>query len=202
MTTRRRRGLARLRLGRVRFGVGKTIVGAEHALLAGVKVATQTPPIRTGRRVIFLTLDDSTDTTPDETTPPDITANGRASFEQLVSNVFDPSLVIGPAYQVTTVVTKDGRNLTGLIAEDNEQRIVIRMPGEGEETIPRNNVKYTRVSKLSMMPEGIEALLGRQELSDLFAFLSLDKPPEDPAADDTEDPCQVDEGETALLPTT
>ncbi|GAB3262874.1 DNA polymerase III subunit alpha [Kineosporia babensis] len=29
-------------------------------LIAGVKVATQTPPIRTGRRVVFLTLDDST----------------------------------------------------------------------------------------------------------------------------------------------
>lgn len=113
---------------------------------------------------------------------PDITANGRASFEQLLSNVFDPSLVIGPAYQVTTVVTKDGRNLTGLIAEDNEQRIVIRMIGEDEESVPRNNVKYTRVSKLSMMPEGIEALLSKKDLSDLFAFLCLDKPPGDPAA--------------------
>ncbi len=29
-------------------------------LIAGVKVATQTPPIRSGRRVIFLTLDDAT----------------------------------------------------------------------------------------------------------------------------------------------
>jgi error-prone DNA polymerase len=29
-------------------------------LIAGVKVATQTPPIRSGRRVVFLTLDDST----------------------------------------------------------------------------------------------------------------------------------------------
>ena len=28
--------------------------------MAGVKVATQTPPIRSGRRVIFLTLDDAT----------------------------------------------------------------------------------------------------------------------------------------------
>jgi putative heme-binding domain-containing protein len=113
---------------------------------------------------------------------PDITANGRASFEQLLSNVLDPSLVIGPAYQVTTVVTKDGRNLTGLIAEDNEQRVVIRMPGEGEETVPRNNVKYLRVSRLSMMPEGLEELIPRQGLSDLFAFLSLDKPPADPSA--------------------
>jgi putative heme-binding domain-containing protein len=113
---------------------------------------------------------------------PDITANGRASFEQLLSNIFDPSLVIGPGYQVTTVVTKDGRNLTGLIAEDNEQRIVVRMPGEGEETVPRGNVKYTRLSKLSMMPEGIESLLDRKELADLFAFLALDKPPTDNSA--------------------
>ncbi len=113
---------------------------------------------------------------------PDLTANGRASFEQLLSNVFDPSLVIGPAYQVTTVVTKDGRNLTGLIAEDNAQRVVVRMPGEGEETVPRNQVKYTRVSKLSMMPEGIESLLDKNDLADLFAFLALDKPPTDASA--------------------
>jgi len=113
---------------------------------------------------------------------PDITANGRATFEQLLSNVFDPSLVIGPAYQVTTVVTKDGRNLTGLIAEDNEQRVVVRMPGEGEETVPRGNVKYTRLSKLSMMPEGIESSLARKDLADLFAFLSLDKSPTDATA--------------------
>jgi error-prone DNA polymerase len=29
-------------------------------LVAGVKVATQTPPVRSGRRVVFLTLDDAT----------------------------------------------------------------------------------------------------------------------------------------------
>ncbi|MEX2139166.1 MAG: PVC-type heme-binding CxxCH protein [Pirellulales bacterium] len=113
---------------------------------------------------------------------PDITANGRASFEQLVSNVFDPSLVIGPAYQVVTVVTEDGRNLTGLIAEDNDQRIVLRLPGDAEEIVPRNNINYLRSSKLSMMPEGIESVLTRQQLADVFAFLAFDKPPDDPSA--------------------
>ena len=113
---------------------------------------------------------------------PDLTANGRASFDQLLSSVFDPSLVIGPGYQVTTVVTKDGRNLTGLIAEDNEQRVVIRLAGEGEETIPRQLIKYTRASKLSMMPEGIETWVPKKDLADLFAFLALDKPATDPHA--------------------
>jgi putative heme-binding domain-containing protein len=113
---------------------------------------------------------------------PDITSSGRANFEQLLASIFDPSLVIGPDYQVFTVVTKDGRNLTGLIVENNEHRIVIRMAGGSEETVPRNNVEYTRTSKLSMMPEGVEKIFSEQELADLFAFLSLDKPPADPTA--------------------
>jgi putative membrane-bound dehydrogenase-like protein len=113
---------------------------------------------------------------------PDLTSNGRGSFDQLLASVFDPSLVIGAAYQTTTVVTEDGRNLTGLVTEDNDRRIVLVLPGGAREIVPRNDVKYTRTSKLSMMPEGIETILERQELADLFAFLCLDRPPGDPQA--------------------
>ena len=56
--------------------------------------------------------------------------------------------MIGADYQLRTVVTKDGRNLTGLIVENNEQRVVMRMAGDSQETVPRNNVEYIRVSKL------------------------------------------------------
>jgi putative heme-binding domain-containing protein len=111
---------------------------------------------------------------------PDLSSSGRATFDQLLTSVFDPSLVIGAAYQTTTVVTEDGRSLTGLVAEDSERRIVLAMPGGGKEAIARINVKYTRTSKLSMMPEGIESILDRKELADLFAFLALDRPPGDP----------------------
>jgi putative heme-binding domain-containing protein len=95
---------------------------------------------------------------------PDLTHNGRSTFGQLLSNVFDPSLVIGPGYQTTTVVTNDGRSLTGLVVENNEQRIVLKLPGGEQSTIPRANVSYVAMSKLSMMPEGIEQLLDRQQL--------------------------------------
>jgi putative heme-binding domain-containing protein len=106
----------------------------------------------------------------------------RGTFDQLVASGFDPSLVIGPSYQTTTVVTEDGRNLTGLATEDSDQRMVPAMPGGAREVIPRNNVKYNRVSKLSMMPGGVESLLDRKELADLFAFLTLDRPPGDSQA--------------------
>src|SRR5262245_2360173 len=111
---------------------------------------------------------------------PDLTANGRGSFEQLLSNVFDPSLVIGPGYQATTVVTTDGRSLTGLVAEDNLERIVLKLPGGGQQTVARGDVDHADVSPLSMMPEGVESIFDRKELADLFAFLSLDRPPGDP----------------------
>jgi putative heme-binding domain-containing protein len=113
---------------------------------------------------------------------PDLTSNGRGSFDQLLASVFDPSLVIGQSYQTATVVTENGRNLTGLVTEDNDRRVVLALPGGGKEVVPRNNVKYTRTSKLSMMPEGIESILDRKDLADLFAFLALDRPPGDPRA--------------------
>lgn len=113
---------------------------------------------------------------------PDITGNGRASFEQLLSNVFDPSLVIGEAYQAHTVVTFDGRVLSGLPIEDNDQRIVLKMQGGKTETIAREDVEQLQISKLSLMPEGLERQLQPQEIADLFAFLTLNRPPSDPEA--------------------
>jgi putative heme-binding domain-containing protein len=113
---------------------------------------------------------------------PDISANGRASFDQLLSNVLDPSLTIGASYQARTVVTVDGRVLNGLLAEDNDQRVVLKMQGGKIETIPREDIDELNVSQLSLMPEGLETQLKAEELADLFAFLALDKPPADPTA--------------------
>jgi putative heme-binding domain-containing protein len=113
---------------------------------------------------------------------PDITANGRASFEQLLSNVFDPSLVIGASYQARTVRTIDGRVITGLLAEDNDQRVVLKVQGGKLETIAREDVEAIKVSELSLMPEGIEKQLQPQEIADLFAFITLDKHPDDATA--------------------
>ncbi len=113
---------------------------------------------------------------------PDITANGRNSFEQLLSNVFDPSLVIGASYQARTVVTTDGRVLSGLAAEESDQRVVLKTQGGKLETIARPEVESISTSRLSLMPEDLEKQLQPQELADLFALLVLDKAPGDPTA--------------------
>lgn len=113
---------------------------------------------------------------------PDITSNGRASFDQLLSNILDPSLVIGNAYQARILITQDGRVLTGLPAEESDQRVVLKVQGGKTETIPRDQIEEYKVSPVSMMPEQLEKQLTPQELADLFSFVGLDKPPTDPAA--------------------
>ena len=113
---------------------------------------------------------------------PDITSNGRNDFNQLVSNVFDPSLVIGPGYQATTLATADGRVLTGLLAEDGKDRVVLKIQGGKLEIIPRDQIEQVKTADVSLMPEEVEKQLSPQEIADLFAFLCLDRPPSDPAA--------------------
>jgi putative heme-binding domain-containing protein len=113
---------------------------------------------------------------------PDITLNGRANFEQLLSNVFDPSLVIGAGYEAVTVETVKGRSLTGLLVEDSPTRVVLKVQGGKQEVVARNEVDRMEKSKLSLMPEDVEKQLKPQEIADLFSFLVLDRPPGDPKA--------------------
>jgi putative heme-binding domain-containing protein len=113
---------------------------------------------------------------------PEITSNGRNDFDQLLSNIFDPSLVIGPGYQATTVATTEGRVLTGLLVEHGADRVVIKLQGGKVESIPRTQIDEIKTSPVSLMPEDIEQQLTLQEIADLCAFLCLDKPPSDPTA--------------------
>src|SRR4029077_371688 len=113
---------------------------------------------------------------------PDITVNGRSSFEQLLSNVFDPSLVIGADYQARTIATAEGRVVTGLVAEESDQRVVLKVQGGKQEVVPRSEIEEMTTSELSLMPEDLEKMLKPQEIADLFAFITLDKPPGDPTA--------------------
>ena len=108
---------------------------------------------------------------------PDITANGRGSFEQLVSNVMDPSLVIGQAFTSKTVLTTDGRVLAGLVAAEDPKRLTLKVQGGKLVELDREeDIEQIKVSDKSLMPDGLEQQMNEQELLDLFAYLSLAKP--------------------------
>ncbi len=108
---------------------------------------------------------------------PDITGNGRGSFEQLVSNVMDPSLVIGQAFTSKTVLTTDGRALAGIVAAEDAKRLTLKVQGGKLVELDREeDIEQIKDSDKSLMPDGLEQQMNEQELLDLFAYLSLAKP--------------------------
>jgi len=111
---------------------------------------------------------------------PNITANGRGNFEQLLVSIFNPSLVIGDAYRSVTIRTDDDTVLTGLLVSRDATKTVVRTQGGKEVTVLAQNIESFQQDKKSLMPEGIESQLSDAELADLLALLSLEKPPGSP----------------------
>src|SRR5262249_40063511 len=70
----------------------------------------------------------------------------------------------------------------GLLAEESDQRVVLKVQGGKQEVVPRSEIDEMKTSELSLMPEDLEKTLKPDEIADLFAFITLDKPPGDPAA--------------------
>ncbi len=113
---------------------------------------------------------------------PDLTGSGRNSLAQLLTNVFDPSQMVGADYLTWIVWTRNGRILTGLLVENSERQVVLATEGDQREVVPRAALEELRPSPLSLMPDGLEEQLRDEELLDLIAYLILDRPPEAPGA--------------------
>ena len=108
---------------------------------------------------------------------PDLTSNGRNDFRQLLSNVYDPNLVIGAAYRAHTVVTEDGRVLSGLLVEDGADRLVLKVQGGKQEVVPQADILDRSVAPVSLMPEGLEKQMTDEQTADLFAYLRTQQAP-------------------------
>ncbi len=89
--------------------------------------------------------------------------------------MLDPSASVGRDYTLTTVATRDGRVVAGLLREQSPAGLVIQTASE-RITLPRDDVEAIKTSKTSMMPEGQLEPLTPQEIRDLFAYLAATQP--------------------------
>ena len=108
---------------------------------------------------------------------PDLTGVGRSELDQLLSNILDPSLVIGAGYESMMVLTVDGEVLTGLPVEDSDERLVLKLNGGTTITLPREDVEQTKLADLSLMPEDLQKGLSDQEFRDLIELLMTKERP-------------------------
>jgi putative heme-binding domain-containing protein len=85
--------------------------------------------------------------------------------------MLDPNQALESKYVSYTASTRDGREITGIIASETPSSITIRSSGGAEEVIARSEIQTLASSKLSLMPEGLENVLPPQDMADLIAFI-------------------------------
>jgi putative heme-binding domain-containing protein len=101
---------------------------------------------------------------------PELTGANRQDLDYLLSNILDPSAVVGKDYQATTIRTKNDRVVTGLLrAEDNN---AVTLQTENDTLIiPKSEIDARKLSEISMMPEGLLSNMTKDEARHLLAYL-------------------------------
>ncbi len=109
---------------------------------------------------------------------PDFTSIGAsAQPDYLVESVLLPSAKIKEGFQAIMVTTKNGDDITGTLARETPQELVLRLASGAEQAIPKNDITKRDQSAASLMPSGLIDNLSEQDQLDLFSFLSrLGKP--------------------------
>jgi putative heme-binding domain-containing protein len=102
---------------------------------------------------------------------PDLTGSNRADLDYVLSNVLDPSALIGRDYVAHVIGTADGRVLTGIIRAEDKDTITLATANETV-TLPKSEVEARRSSEQSMMAEDLWKPLSEREIRSLVLYLA------------------------------
>lgn len=108
---------------------------------------------------------------------PDLAALADKSPESLLVAIIDPNKAFEAKYTNYSVALKDGRVLTGMIANESGTSVALRRQEGKEDLLLRADIEEMVGTGQSLMPEGVEKDVSRKDLSDLIAFLANTGPP-------------------------
>jgi putative membrane-bound dehydrogenase-like protein len=103
---------------------------------------------------------------------PDLTTLSNKTPLYLLSEILDPNRNVDSRYVEYVAVTRDGRTLTGVLAGETAASITLRGQEGKEQVLLRADLEELASTGKSLMPEGLERDVSRQELADLLAYLT------------------------------
>jgi putative heme-binding domain-containing protein len=107
---------------------------------------------------------------------PDLTTYPRQDLPNLVLHIVDPNTAIREGYLTSVVTMVDGRTLTGVIVDQDQQTVVLRGSDGKDLPLARNEIEETHAAKISLMPEGLLKDFTDDQIRDLFAYLRGSQP--------------------------
>jgi putative heme-binding domain-containing protein len=107
---------------------------------------------------------------------PSLSAYQRDDLGAMLLNVVNPSAQIREGFENYALFTDDGRTLTGFIADQDNQVVILRGIDGQTLVVPRGQIEDLRALPQSLMPEGLLKTLSNQQVRDLFAYLRSTQP--------------------------
>jgi putative heme-binding domain-containing protein len=107
-----------------------------------------------------------------QTIGPDLSGFAAHPKEEILIHVLDPSRSVEGNYKAYTATLVDGRVITGLLASESKTSIELLDAENKRHPIQRDDLEALKESPKSLMPEGFEKQMTRQELIDLMEFLT------------------------------
>ncbi|MGV3774849.1 MAG: PVC-type heme-binding CxxCH protein [Verrucomicrobiales bacterium] len=105
-------------------------------------------------------------------TGPDLTRVGAIRTEKdLLESIVFPSASLVRSYEPMLILTQDGETHNGIIRRESGDTIYLAAGAGLETQIPKSEITEMKPGFTSIMPEGLDAQLDPQQLSDLVAFL-------------------------------
>lgn len=101
---------------------------------------------------------------------PNITGANRTNADYWLENILEPNALIGRAYQTTTFILADGRVVSGLVKEENDDAVTVQTATE-KLVIPIDDIDDRALANTSLMPEGQLERMSDQQVRELFAYL-------------------------------
>ncbi len=107
---------------------------------------------------------------------PDLTSYQRKDLSRMLLNIVNPSAEIREGFENYLVITDDGRTMTGFLADQDPQVIVLRSVDGQNTTIVRDNIDEMEAISRSVMPDATLKDYDDQQIRDLFAYLRATQP--------------------------
>ncbi len=109
---------------------------------------------------------------------PDLSMIGKkASKEDLLESIVNPSKAIADQYVTWQIETTQGLQLSGLIVEETAEAITLRDANGKDTRIARKDIESRTRSTKSLMPDNLLSYMSEADLVDLIACLSELKTP-------------------------
>lgn len=102
---------------------------------------------------------------------PDLAALKDRSPQALLTAVLDPNRAIESKFRNYSLITTDGRILSGLLIAETSSSVTLLAAEGKEQVVLRSEIDDLQTTGRSLMPEGMESQISPAEMVDLLAFL-------------------------------